>query len=272
MGLSSEAVLHALGVAYSQTAGNAQCLVDGGLVKRMQPAFSARAGVLSAFLAQRGITGARDFLEGQYGFFNLYEGGDYDRGRLEDGLGTQFEGMRLSIKPYPSCRMTHAAIDAALAMREEHGIEPSDIEAITAHVSKMVHDMVGSPFVIRENPQVDAQFSIPYTVAAGLVRGDVFLRDFEEASIRDPQVLACAEKVKVVIDPELGERNMTTGRLVLKAGDEIYSKRIDTMKGNPSNPMSMDDCIEKFRKCVAYARRPALEKKVDEILDRVVNL
>ncbi|MFX1555570.1 MAG: MmgE/PrpD family protein, partial [Promethearchaeota archaeon] len=110
MALDWEQMSNALGVAYSQISGNAQCLIDGGLVKRMQPAFAARAGVLSAFLAQSGITGARDFLEGQYGFFNLYEGGDYDPEKLLDGLGTRFEGTKLSIKPYPSCRMTHAAI------------------------------------------------------------------------------------------------------------------------------------------------------------------
>ena len=271
MGLNREQMVHALGVTYSQTSGNAQCLVDGGLVKRMQPAFSARAGVLSAFLAQRGITGARHFLEGQYGFFNLYEGGDYDREKLLDELGNRFEGMKLSIKPYPSCRMTHASIDAALSIRKEHEIEPSDIEEIVLHVSKMVYDMVGSEFTIRDNPQVDAQFSIPYTVAAGLVRGDVFLQDFEEASIRDHRVLACAEKVKVVIDPELAERDMMSAHLVLRAKGKVYSKKIDKMKGNPSNPMSMDECVEKFRKCVLYSQKPISEERVDEILDCLVN-
>ena len=272
MGLNGEQMSNALGVAYSQVAGNAQCLIDGGLVKRMQPAFAARAGVLSAFLAQRGITGARHFLEGQYGFFNLYEGGDYDREKLLEDLGNRFEGMKLSIKPYPSCRMTHAAIDAALAIREEHGIEPSSIEEIVVHASKMVYDMVGSPFAIRENPQVDAQFSTPYTVAAALIRGDVFLKDFEESSIRDPRVLACAEKVRVEVDPELAERDMMTAHLVLKTKDKVYSKRVNRVKGNPLNPMSLDDCIEKFRKCILSSQRPMPGEKVDEILDCLVNL
>lgn len=272
MGLNREQMLHALGVAYSQTSGNAQCLVDGGLVKRMQPAFAARAGVLSAFLAQKGITGARHFLEGQYGFFNLYEGGEYEREALLGDLGEHFEGMKLSIKPYPSCRMTHAAIDAALAIREEHGFEPSDIEEIVVHASKMVYDMVGREFTIRDNPQVDAQFSIPYTVAAALIRGDVFLKDFEESSIRDARVLACAKRVKVIVDPELAERDIMTAHLVLKTKDKVYPKRIDRVKGNPSNPMSMDDCTEKFRKCVLSSQRPMPGEKVDEILDCLINL
>ena len=112
--LDKEEMWNALGIVYSQTSGNAQCLVDGGLVKRMQPGFSAKAGVLSVFLAKRGITGAKDIFEGPYGFFNLYERGDYDQEKLCDELGKRFDGMKLSIKPYPSCRMTHASIDAAL--------------------------------------------------------------------------------------------------------------------------------------------------------------
>jgi 2-methylcitrate dehydratase PrpD len=219
-----------------------------------------------------GITGARHFLEGQYGFFNLYEGGEYDREKLLEDLGNRFEGMKLSIKPYPSCRMTHAAIDAALAIREERGFEPSDIEEIAVRASKMVYDMVGSPFAIRENPQVDAQFSIPYTVAAALIRGDVFLKDFEESSIRDPRVLACAEKVRVEVDPELAERDIMAAQLVLKTNDGVYSKRIDRVKGNPLNPMSLDDCIEKFKKCVLSCQRPMPGEKVEKLLDCLVNL
>jgi len=270
--LDKEEMWNALGIVYSQTSGNAQCLIDGGLVKRMQPGFSAKAGVLSAFLAKRGITGARGVFEGPYGFFNLYEGGDYDQEKLYDALGERFEGMRLSIKPYPSCRMTHASIDAALAMRKEKRLEPSEIEEIVVHVSKMVYDMVGSPFAIRRSPQVDAQFSIPYTIAAGLVRGDVFLKDFEEVFIRDPQVLKLAEKVKVVMDPALQERDMSTTTFVMKTKQGVYEKRVNKMKGSPSNPMSMDECIEKFKKCLSYSQRPISQVKLDQIINGLVNL
>jgi len=270
--LEKEGMGNALGIVYSRTSGNVQCLVDGGLVKRMQPGFSAEAGVLSAFLAKRGITGARDIFEGPYGFFNLYEGGDYDQEKLCDALGERFEGMRLSIKPYPSCRMTHASIDAALAVRKEKRLDPSNIEEIVVHVSKMVYDMVGSPFAIRKSPQVDAQFSIPYTIAAGLVRGDVFLKDFEEVSIRDPQVLKLAEKVKVVMDPALQERDMSTATFVVKTKEGVYEKRVNKMKGSPSHPMSMEECVEKFNKCLFYSQRPISQAKLDQMINGLVNL
>jgi 2-methylcitrate dehydratase PrpD len=267
-----EKMLRALGIVYSQTSGNAQCLIEGGLVKRMQPAFAAQAGVISALLADKGITGPRDILEGNYGFFNLYEGGDYDREKILTGLGKQFEGMKLSIKPYPSCRMTHASIDAAIALRENYKINLSEIEDVVVRVSKMVFNMVGRPFIIRENPQVDAQFSIPYNVAVGIIRGEVFLRDFEDRYIRDPQVLELSKKIRVEFDSNLPERDMMTADLQVKTRDNIFCKKVDKVKGNPSNPMDMNDCIKKFMKCIEYSENHAMEKRAQEILDGLIDL
>jgi len=76
----------------------------------------------------------------------------------------------------------------------------------------------------------------------------------------------------VEVDPELAERDIMTAHLVLKTKDRVYSKRIDRVKGNPLNPMSLDDCIEKFRKCVLSYQRPMPGEKVEEILDCLVNL
>lgn len=270
--LSQEEMWNALGIVYSQTSGNAQCLIDGGLVKRMQPGFSAKAGVLSAFLAQRGITGAKDVLEGPYGFFNLYERGDYDQERLYDELGNRFDGMKLSIKPYPSCRMTHASIDAAIAVRENDKLNPFEIEEVVVRVSRMVFDMVGGPFVIRENPQVDAQFSIPYNVAVGIIKGDVFLKDFDESSIRDPRVLELSKKIRVEADPTLPERDMGTADIQVKTRNAIFREKVDQVKGNPLNPMDMNDCVKKFMKCVEYCENSALREGRRLILDRLFDL
>ena len=272
MGLDREKLSHALGIAYSKTAGNAQCLIDGGLVKRMQPAFSAQSGVLSAFLAQKGITGAKDFLEGQYGFFNLYESGDYNKEKLAEGLGKEYQGTRLSIKPYPSCRMTHASIDAALAVKSDYTIEPASIEEIVVHVSKMAQEMVGQPFAIRENPQVDAQFSIPYTVATAILGGDVRLEDFEKASIGGASVLDLAKKVRVIADPALPARDMDRARVIVQARSGTYEMTTTTMKGSPGNPLSNEECIGKFLKCVDYGRLDGLKKKAPSIIERVLHL
>jgi 2-methylcitrate dehydratase PrpD len=267
LGLDGQGLLKTMGIVYSQTAGNAQCLVDGGLVKRMQPAFSAKAGVLSAFLASKGITGARDFLEGQYGFYNLYEGGEYDRERLVTALGEHYHTMDLSIKPYPSCRMTHASIDAALSLRQEVPLDPAYVDEIMVEVSSMSHTMVGSPFAIRSNPQVDAQFSIPYTVATAILHGDVSLEHFDEACTRDARISDFSRKVQVVIDPKLPDRDMGHAFMQIRYRGAVCEKRVEAMKGSPANPMSMNDCVAKFRKCVAYSKNGIIANNAGQIVE-----
>jgi 2-methylcitrate dehydratase PrpD len=119
LGLTPEQMLAAFGVAYSQAAGNRQCILDGALSKRMQAGQAASAGVFSAFLAQTGFTGAYNIFNGRFGFFELYQPNGADPSALLRDLGTAFRGEALSYKPYPCGRPLHAAIDAALAARAQ---------------------------------------------------------------------------------------------------------------------------------------------------------
>ncbi|MEE4609408.1 MAG: MmgE/PrpD family protein [Desulfobacteraceae bacterium] len=272
LGLDRDRISDALGIVYAQTAGNLQGLVEGRLVKRMQPAFAAAAGVTSAFLAQRGITGSRAFLTGDYGYYRLYEQGDLDAAAVLDGLGRHFTIVDLSIKPYPCCRMTHASIDAALAVRDRvEQIQPLD--NIEVRVSTMVAEMVGKPFRIGNNPQVDAQFSIGYTVACALLHGDVFLGDFEPEAIGRETVKALAAKVHVVADPSLAPKDILTSHLRALAGSgKSVEVRIAAPLGNPLHPVSDAQCRRKFEKCIAYSGFALEDAQRQQLLDRIENL
>ena len=253
LGLDRERLWDALGIVYAQTSGNAQGLIEGRLVKRMQPAFAASAGVTAAFLAARGITGSRAFLTGSYGYYPLYEQGDLDPEPVLADLGRHYAVTDLSIKPYPCCRMTHSAIDAALAVREAAG-PAEDIARIEVRASSMGTEMVGKPFKIGKNPQVDAQFSIPYTVACALVRGDVFLEDFEPDAIGQKEVLDLAAKVRVIEDPALAPKDILPARICVYRGEKApVETRIDAPLGNPLRPMTDDQCRQKFQKCLDYS-------------------
>ena len=92
--LNQEKTVNAFGIAYSQTAGNIQGLLDRALSKRMQPAFAAKSAIISALLAERGVTGAKNVLEGDFGFFKLYEANDYNKNVLLKKLGKDFTGKR----------------------------------------------------------------------------------------------------------------------------------------------------------------------------------
>ena len=246
LGLNENRLLHAIGIAYSQCAGNRQCIVDRALVKRMQPAFGARGAILSSLLAHRGITGAKNIFEGQYGLFPVYLRGEYDRAKVIRELGERFEGENLSVKLYPCCRYTHPAIDAALSIARENNLVPNDIREIMVHVTQPAYDLVGRPFEIRESPQVDAQFSIPYTVSVAITRRDVFIDDFFEQKItKDMPVLHLAEKVRVIADQEpIGKGLVPCVVEIITEDEKRYSQRIEIARGNPRQPVSIEEVAE----------------------------
>ena len=271
--LSREEQMNAFGIVYSQTAGSAQCLLDGSLVKRMQPAFASRAGVFSALLAQKGITGARYPFAGEYGFFNLYEGGEVQLDRVSDNLGQHYGIMDLSIKPYPSCRMTHAAISAALALRSQNEFKVEEVRQVKVRVAEMVAEMVGKPFAVRDNPQVDAQFSIPYTVAVALLRGKPVLEDFTEERIADPRVRELSEKVTVAVDPQLAARDIEPVALTVEVNDDRrFQEQQQHLPGSPAAPLTVDECRDKFHECVLFSRRQDFLQRESDIVDLVFNL
>ena len=140
LGLTAEQMLNAFGIAYSQAAGNRQCILDGALTKRLQAGQAASAGVFAAVLAQTGFTGAYNIFNGRFGFFELYQPNGHDASLLLRDLGNVFCGEALSYKPYPCGRPLHAAIDAALAARAALGITAADdIAAVTIEADPAGH-------------------------------------------------------------------------------------------------------------------------------------
>lgn len=274
LGLDEKTLHHALGIAYSQCAGSLQTSADGALVKRMQPAFAARAAIISSIFAQRGITGTRNIFEGSSGFFPVYQRGNYDRNKVLQGLGKVFEGANLGVKLYPCCRYTHSCIDASLAIMHENDINPDDVVEVIAHVTEDIYHHVGRPFEIGESPQVDAQFSVPYTTAVAITRRDVSIDDFMVENIKsNKKVIDLAMKVKVVVDQESIAKGLTPCVVEIKTRDnKVYSHRVEILRGDPRKPASMEDIAQKFRKCTAFSALPISEGKAGEIIGEVSNL
>ena len=273
-GCSEEQITNAMGIVYSQVAGNSQCLIEGALTKRMQPAFGARAGVFSTRLAERGVTGPSRPLEGKYGFFNLYQQGNYSRERLLSNLGTHFEGINLSMKPYPCCRCTHAPIDTILDIIREEPIQEENVDAITVYVPPVVMDFVGKPFEIGPSPQVSAQFSIPYTVATCIIKKDIFIEDFADETVVNSPVTELARRIRVVEVPDVENPKAFVPIMMeinLKDGQTI-TREAHNIKGSPDNPMTTEEVVNKFRKCNRYAHRQLPSDNIETLIDLVLSL
>ncbi len=282
-GMSREECVNALGINYAQVSGNRQALIDMSLTKRLQPAFAARSALWSVELAKRGITGPVNAFEGRYGYCSTYLNGeniDPDELLLElDNL--QIE--KISTKKYPSCGACHNVQIAAERLREEENISADDIEKI------MIFNcgpggLVGNPFKIGSNPQVDAQFSVIWAVAHTMVRGPVNLDSYRSENVaNDHEVINFIRKISFCDAPEkLPAPPQETNGLPLYnfkfQGLIVHTKDGRTLQREQApfqtfetRNYSLEMTIGKFKDCVDFA---GLSDKLntDEVIGRLLSL
>lgn len=273
LGLDENKIVNAIGIAYHQSCGNGQTVVDGALTKRMGPGFAVRGGILAALMAEKGITGSKNSFEGDYGLFNLYHNRIYNAQALTVNLGKQFEGANVSIKPYPCCRATHAYIDAASALVEKYKIKPDDISGITIICGKIHNQILGTPFDAKINPRtiVDAQFSTPWAVATMIVRGKVTLEHFTEEAIKSRDILEISNKTKIelVNDPSITGL-IEPGKLKISSKKgETYFEKIDYALGSPQRPLTFDQCADKFRDCASYSVKKVSAQHINKVIELI---
>ncbi|VVN70433.1 hypothetical protein PS726_00376 [Pseudomonas fluorescens] len=255
MRLDAAQTRNALGIAYSQAAGNHQVTRDAALTKRIQPGFAAKTGLISVAMSKLGIRGAQQVFEGIDGLFRTYLHNRYDADRLRAGLGERFDFAELSYKPYPCCRFNHTAIDAALALREEIGGDLSDIRAIRVGVNNQAYEAVCTPPEMRRAPKtiVQAQFSIPYTVATALVTGGVGLTDLSDEALTRPEVLMLAGRTECRVDAGIEaewRRAVTPAHVEIETSHGTFTRRVDYPRGHLDNPMSRVDFEAKMAGCL----------------------
>ena len=254
-GLDTAGIQNAMGIAYSQAAGTHQVTRDAALMKRMQPGLAAKAGVTAVQLAQRGISGAQNVFDGIDGLFRIYLRNSYDPARLRADLGQRWEFTNLSYKPYPCCRLNHTAIDAALAIANQPGFDPGAITRVIAGVSHQSYQAVCTPSEIRKHPTtvVQAQFSIPFTVAAALIDREIGLRHFTAEGLHRPDILTLAARVECGVDDAI-ERDFSRGvsptALVVQAGNVSFQQRTDVPSGHPQVPMTAQARRAKLLDCL----------------------
>ncbi len=264
MGLPRDEARHALGIAHARVAGNQQGYVAGAMTVRLMQGVAVEGGLLSALMAERGLTGSSEVFEGRFGYFPVYHRGKYERAALVDGLGRdRWLMLEPSIKPsYPCCKYTHGPIEAASQVMRELDGQPEDIERVRVRVTnREVHDLVCLSRERKWNPTslTDAQFSLPYTVAHALVHRKVGFDTFKPAGLTDPRVRALLPRIEVDLDLSAqGEGRGTfpmPGIVKVTMRDGRTSQiRVDLVRGHPGKPMAFDDVAEKFTACAEFGR------------------
>ncbi|MEQ1773713.1 MAG: MmgE/PrpD family protein [Burkholderiales bacterium] len=270
LGLSVEQTQHALGLAFLQASGTQQANIQPSLAKRMLSAFAARSGVYAALLAQRGITAPSDVIEGQFGFYALYQEGD--AGKLVHELGKRFDNDQASIKLYPSCGCNHTAIDATLNLVRQYDLAPDDVLSIEVTITPYIERIVGGNYDPGGDAQVAAQFNLRYSIACALVRRRLGLAEIQPDAARDPAIAAHIGKITLKVDTT---QNGTRGPVVLSMRTRSHgdiSCRVEDVAGSEGRKIAPEVAEEKFRECFAISKWPLSEMQYAHLKARVMDV
>ena len=250
MGLKKDEMLSAMGIAGSQAAGSMEYLAQGAWTKRFHAGWAAHSGMVAALLSRKGFRGPSSILEGRDGFLHAYSNGA-DPSKVLEGIGSGFEILRTSVKPYACCRYMQPPIDGVLKIVKENNLRPEQVEKIKVGVLRAGVPLVAEPIETKVEPQsiVDAQFSMPFGAAVALLHGKAGLKEFQLPVIQSQPVREMMRKVECVVDPEL-ERTFprqwrATAEIVTTNG-KSYSTTVEYPKGDPENPLSWEEMTERF--------------------------
>ena len=275
MGLTEDQMTNAVGIGYHQSSGNGQAVKDGVLTKRLGPGFSVRGGIQAAMLAKKGVTGAKNSLEGVQGFYYVYHGNCYSRDLLVGELGKRFESENISIKPYPCCRGTHPTIDATLALVSENDIPPEDVAGIKIWAGRGTLDLLALPLEVKAKPRnyVDSQFSLVWGCATAIVKKRVTLSSYTETAIREQAVLDMAAKISVEYDPKFDTGGLEPMYLeITMKNGTTYAKLMETATGSPEKPATFEEVVSKFSGCNEFSARPMPKERAEKVIGTVRDL
>jgi len=245
--LEKERMLSAFGIAGTQSSGLWAFLAEGATCKKLHPARAAVNGLSAAILARGGMTGPAHILDAEDGGLYRAVSDSFDMSVLTDGLGERYEILRMDKKPYPCCRTTHHAIDAALAARERPGFAPERIRRVTVDTYDV--GVLQCGFTNYPRSGVEAKFSIPFACAAAFVCGRVTQAQFSSDVLNDPLVRRIAESTEVKSDPLFTERypKRWGSRMTVLFDDEAaLVHQVDDMSGSAAVPLSSCREREKF--------------------------
>tara|TARA_R110002110_G_scaffold147570_3_gene338138 strand:+ start:4716 stop:6059 length:1344 start_codon:yes stop_codon:yes gene_type:complete len=266
LALTDEAAMNALGNAGSQSSGLWQFLDTGAMTKHLHAGHAAEAGIRAAELAAFGFTGPPEILEGDKGFFRA-TCPDADPPAVMRDSNAPWQLTLTSIKPWPCCRHTHPAIDAAEELRARllaDNIDCDRIAGVDVSTYRAALDVCDRPVVTSD---YEAKFSLQHTVAASLLLSRVDFSAFGAEARARCAPLAARIRVETA-DPWASAYPRSWGgrvRLRLEDGTEYAVERTDA-KGDPEASLKRDEMIEKADMLLRHGNVDEPRRLIDAIL------
>lgn len=277
LGLSEDQMENAMGIGFNQLSGTRQMAVGASThMRSMQAGFSGQGAAMAVLLAQRGMIGDKEFLEGKYGLFRTYvRTSDPDWDALVGDLEGRFPLLQThGFKVWPACGYTRATNTATLHLRRTHQLRPEDVEAITIIGGHVNTQQLSEPLERKRRPRIaiDGKFSIPFTTAVMMAKGNVTLRDYTEEGLNDPEVLSMADRVSYRPVKE-GETRTKFPEVEIRMKDgRVLRHKADSVPGDPRNPANWEQLEAKFRDCVSFAAKPVSAAAADRVIAMVRDL
>ncbi|PLR26575.1 2-methylcitrate dehydratase [Caulobacter zeae] len=265
--LPRETAMDAMGYALAFSSGTMQAHTEGKPALPVQVAAAARSALQAIDVAQAGLPGPRDWLEGPFGYLPLFEAG-FDLAPVLADLKDRRRIAEVACKPFPTGRACHGGLVAVRTLANEHGVGPGDLDSLTYSAPPLIRHLVGRV----AKPEMDtayARLCLPYLAAVMLTRGRVGLDDYTSERLNEPDVLALAARIVVESDGNPDPAAFVPARAVarLKDGREIVLD-VTSQLGSPDFPMSRDEHLDKARSCLAFVGMEAVHAQLTDLFDR----
>ncbi len=275
LGVGPAALTRAFGLCGSQAGGIIEYLADGSWSKRLHAGWAAHAGLIAIELARAGFTGPRTVFEGTHGLYRGFAGEAPDAARLDElagNLGRDWALLQLMFKPYPCGSINQPYMDCAARIHATPGFDAEAVRSVVCRTAEGPVHRLWEPLADKRRPATPygAKFSLPYCVALVLLDGTAGVEGFTEARLRDPRLLALAQKVGYVLDPALPYPRRFTGHVrVTLADGRVLEASQDAPRGGPERPLDDAELRAKFRANAARALPP---DQVAAVLDQLAAL
>ena len=248
LGLDAGQTRHALGIGASLASGLKENF--GSMTKPFHAGHAARNGVFAAMAAREGLTASDAALDGRQGYAAAFSQTTLAPDAF-DALGQRWQVLAsgIAVKPYPSCALTHSAIDALLELRARHGLHADQVAEVEVGVNHVVPDVLRH---IAPTNGLERKFSMQFCAAAALATGRVDLGSFDDGPVADAGTRGLMDRVRMVVDPTLPDRleQHAWSRVTVRLRDgRALASPPRGASGHPDQPLSDAQLRDKFLAC-----------------------
>ncbi len=269
LGLTVDQMVNAIGICgcHNHTIG---CPTAGKLtmMKNTVDPMATQAGVFAALMAKKGYSGTEAVFEGKEGLMDVF-GPNWDMDKLLGGLGEKYKILECSMKAFPTEALTHTHITATLKVVTGNNISYDQIDSVTITTIARACDILFDPHKYRPESRETADHSLPYCIAAALVDHKITTQSFSDEKLKDPAIWAVIDKIKGEASLEFEKMfpAKQPSKVVVKTTDgREFSEYLEYPKGDPREPMTMEDLENKFNALSASLLAPEKQKAVKDII------